>query len=310
MTAAPPRRPVTDGRVWMVRGGALRLDRPRILGILNVTPDSFSDGGDFFSVDAAVARAEQMVAEGADVIDVGGESTRPQGAEPVDATEEMRRVLPVIREIARRMPGTLISVDTTKAAVAAAALVEGAHVVNDVSGGRLDERLPAVCAQHGAGLVVMHSRGTVRDMATYAHAEYDDVVGEVAAELGARVEQARAAGVRAEAIVVDPGIGFSKRPAHSLAVLAGLPRLGALGRPILIGVSRKRFIGEITGVAAPAERVAGTIGANVAALMRGASLFRVHDVLANRQALDAAWAVLAASDGAAADPSPMARERA
>jgi len=293
----------------MVRGGALRLDRPRILGILNVTPDSFSDGGDFFSVDAAVARAEQMAAEGADVIDVGGESTRPQGAEPVDAAEEMRRVLPVIREIARRMPATLISVDTTKAVVAAAALVEGAHVVNDVSGGRLDERLPAVCAQHGAGLVVMHSRGTVRDMATYVHADYDDVVGEVAAELGARVEEARAAGVRAEAIVVDPGIGFSKRPAHSLAVLAGLPRLGALGRPILIGVSRKRFIGEITGVAAPAERVAGTIGANVAALMRGASLFRVHDVLANRQALDAAWAVLVAGDGAGADPYPMARER-
>ncbi|MHB1862051.1 MAG: dihydropteroate synthase [Gemmatimonadaceae bacterium] len=301
---------MTDGRVWMVRGGALRLDRPRVLGILNVTPDSFSDGGDFFSADAAVARAEQMVAEGADVIDVGGESTRPQGAEPVDAAEEMRRVLPVIREIARRMPGTLISVDTSKAVVAAAALVEGAHVVNDVSGGRLDERLAAVCAQHRAGLVVMHSRGTVRDMATYAHADYVDVVGEVAAELATRVEEARAAGVRAEAIVIDPGIGFSKRPAHSLAVLAGLPRLGALGRPILIGVSRKRFIGEITGVAAPAARAAGTIGANVAALMRGASLFRVHDVLANRQALDAAWAVLAAGGGAGAEHYPMARERA
>ncbi|MDE3128351.1 MAG: dihydropteroate synthase, partial [Gemmatimonadota bacterium] len=187
-----------------------------------------------------------------------------------------------------------------KAAVADAALGEGAHVVNDVSGGRLDARMAAVCARHGAGFVIMHSRGTVRDMATYRHAGYDDVVNDVGAELEARAAAALAAGVARNRIVLDPGLGFAKRSEHSLAVLAGIPRLRALGYPILVGASRKRFVGELTGEPAPAGRLAGTLGAHVAALMLGARLFRVHDVRAARQSLDVAWAVRArAAEGPA-----------
>lgn len=298
MTGAGSSATSGSGRAWRVRGATLALEAPRLLGILNVTPDSFSDGGDFFNRDAAVARAEQMAGEGAEIIDIGGESTRPQNAQPVPAAEELARVLPVVREIARRLPGTLLSVDTVKSEVAHAALSEGAHVVNDVSGGRLDPAMAATCARHGAGFVIMHSRGSVRDMATYAHASYDDVVCDVVAELDARVAAAREAGVAPECIVLDPGIGFSKRSADSLAVLAGIPRLAALGFPILVGASRKRFVGELSGAPVPAERVFGTVGAHVAALMRGASLFRVHDVRAARQSLDVAWAVLAAERSA------------
>ncbi|HET7631711.1 MAG TPA: dihydropteroate synthase [Gemmatimonadaceae bacterium] len=285
---------------WRVRGSALPLDRPRLLGILNVTPDSFSDGGDLVSVDAAVARAARMVAEGADIVDVGGESTRPQGATAVDAAEELRRVLPVVRGVRQRVPDALVSVDTVKAVVARAALDAGAHIINDVSGGRLDPAMAATCAEFGAGFVVMHSRGTVQDMATFDHATYDDVVADVVRELRERVDEARAAGVADDAIVLDPGIGFSKRSGSSLAVLAGLPRLAALGFPVLVGASRKRFVGELSGVDRPADRVFGTVGAHVAALMRGARLFRVHDVAAARQSLDVAWAVLRAESPLAA----------
>jgi dihydropteroate synthase len=275
-----------------VRGHRLSLDRPRIFGILNVTPDSFSDGGNFFSRDAAVAHAERMVEEGADVIDVGGQSTRPQGAEVVSDRDEKRRVLPVIRAIARCMPDVTISVDTVKSTVADAALDSGAHVVNDVSAFRLDPRMGATCARHGAGVVLMHSRGTVADMATYTHANYTDVVAEVAAELRQHVSTARSAGVAERSIAIDPGIGFSKRSEHSLAVLAALPQLAAWGYPVLVGASRKRLVGDITGVKEPAERVNGTVGVNVAALFLGARMFRVHDVRPSRQALDAAWAVM------------------
>lgn len=278
---------------WQIRGRQLSLARPVVLGILNVTPDSFSDGGAFFSADAALTQAERLLAEGADVIDVGGESTRPQGATPVDAAEECRRVVPVVRAVRRRWPGAVISVDTVKGAVARAVLDEGADIINDVSGFRLDPSMGEICAGAGSGVILMHSRGGVSDMATFAHATYGaDVAGEVAGELRERVEAARASGVPPERIVVDPGIGFAKRGEHSLAVLAGLPRITALGFPVLVGVSRKRFIGEITGVKTPAERVHGTVGANVAALARGARLFRVHDVRASREALDVAWAIL------------------
>jgi dihydropteroate synthase len=283
------------GRPWRVRRATLALDTPRLFGILNVTPDSFSDGGDFLSADAAVARGEQLAAEGADVIDVGGESTRPQGATPVSAAEELARVLPVVRELARRLPHTLLSVDTVKSPVAHAALSDGAHIVNDVSGGRLDPAMAEICARHGAGFVIMHSRGTVQDMATYAHANYDDVVADVISELDQRVAGARAAGVDEACIVLDPGLGFSKRSEHSLALVAAIPRLAAAGFPILVGASRKRFVGELSGVSTPAERGYGTVGAHVAALMRGATLFRVHDVRAARESLDVAWAVLAAA---------------
>jgi len=284
---------------WRVRDRVVPLDRPVVFGILNATPDSFSDGGRFATVDAAVAHAERMLEEGADAIDVGGESTRPQGAVPVDAAEEERRVVPVVRELSRRFPQAILSVDTVKSSVAAAALDAGAHAINDVAGLRLDPRIAHVVAATGAGLVVMHSRGTVSEMATFRHAEYgEDVMDAVLAELRTSVALAEAAGVPERALAVDPGIGFAKRSEHSLAVLAELPRLLALDLPVMVGASRKRFIGEITGVAAAADRVHGTVGANVAALLAGARFFRVHDVRANRQALDVAWAIVRARTAA------------
>jgi dihydropteroate synthase len=273
-------------------GRVISLDRPVVFGILNVTPDSFSDGGRYFSADAAVAHAERLLADGADGLDVGGESTRPGGAEPVDTAEEIRRVVPVVRELARRFPERPLSVDTTKSEVAAAALDAGATIVNDVSAFRLDPRMAQICAERGAAVVLMHSRGGVADMATFVHAAYgDDPVGEMVAELARAVAAARAAGIPGDAIVVDPGIGFAKRPAESLRALAELARFAALGHAVMVGVSRKRFIGEITGVTEPAARIHGTTGANVAALERGARLFRVHDAAAARQALDVAWAI-------------------
>jgi len=280
---------------WRLPDRTITLDRPFVVGILNVTPDSFSDGGRHATVDAALAHAERMLAEGADALDVGGESTRPQGATPVDAEEETRRVLPVVEAISARFPQAIVSVDTVKSAVAARALGAGAGVVNDVSGFRLDAGMGETCARHRAGVILMHSRGAVHDMATFAHASYDDgVVAAVRRELGESLERALAAGVAAEAVVLDPGIGFAKRPEHSLAVLAALGELASLGRPLLVGVSRKRFIGEITGVTIAADRIHGTTGANVAALGAGARLFRVHDVRAAREALDVAWAVMRA----------------
>jgi dihydropteroate synthase len=218
---------------------------------------------------------------------------------PVDAAEERRRVLPVVRELVRRLPDVPVCGDTVKADVARAALDEGAAAINDVSGFRLDPAMAKVCAETGAGVVLMHSRGTVSDMATYAHADYGaDVTGEVMAELRARLDAARAAGVADDAVVLDPGIGFAKRAEHSLALLAELPRLRALGRPLYVGVSRKRFVGELSGAPDPADRVAGSVGAGCAALARGARLFRVHDVRAHRRALDVAWAVLSRAEGA------------
>ena len=204
---------------WRVKGRVLAMDRPLIMGILNVTPDSFSDGGRFFSRDAAIEQAKRMRDEGADIIDVGGESTRPQGATPIDAREELGRILPVIEAIARAIPDVVVSVDTVKSEVAREALDAGAQIVNDVSGFRLDPRMGEICAGTGAGVVLMHSRGGVSEMGTYAHAEYDEVVDEVLAELRQRVDAARLSGVAADRIAVDPGIGFAKRGEHSLNML-------------------------------------------------------------------------------------------
>jgi dihydropteroate synthase len=278
--------------VWLLRGRALTLDRPIILGIVNVTPDSFSDGGKFFSEGAAVERGSRLLEEGADILDVGGESTRPQGATPVDATEERRRVLPVVRALRRHFPQAILSLDTVKAEVAAAALDEGVDIVNDVSAFRLDAAMAGVCAREGAGVILMHSRGDVSDMATYAHAQYGaDVVGDVMAELRQSALAGERAGVARGAIVLDPGVGFAKRSQHSIAVLAGLDRIVALGYPVAVGVSRKRFIGELSRVDVPAERLDGTTAANVMALAAGACIFRVHDVRPARRALDVAWAI-------------------
>ncbi|HEX6250619.1 MAG TPA: dihydropteroate synthase [Gemmatimonadaceae bacterium] len=289
---------MSDGaRIWRAGDKSIALDRPVVIGILNVTPDSFSDGGQSFSFDSAVARALELLGDGADVLDIGGESTRP-GAAPVEAAEEQRRVIPIIEAVRRRVPAAVISVDTVKAATAEAAVAAGADIVNDVSGHRLDPRMGGVCASAGCGVVLMHSRGSVADMASYELATYGpDVTGEVSAELRAAADNARGVGIAVEAIVLDPGIGFSKRSAHSVSVLRELPRIVDLGYPVMVGVSRKRVIGELAGVAAASERDAATAGANVYALTRGAMLFRVHDVRVARHALDTAWALLRSEPG-------------
>ncbi|HJP86253.1 MAG TPA: dihydropteroate synthase [Gemmatimonadaceae bacterium] len=279
-----------------------------IFGILNVTPDSFSDGGNFVSTESAIAQADRLISEGADAIDVGGESTRP-GARPVPPRDEMKRVLPVIRGIRSRWSEIPISIDTVKAEVAKAALAEGASIVNDVSGMSLDPQMAGVCAEAGCSVVLMHSRGTVADMASYDNAVYgEDVVGEIISELEESVQLAESAGIHPTRIAIDPGIGFSKKTAHSLAVMVELPRIVALGYPVFIGASRKRFIAEliryttITGSPASGttlapqnisheERDMTTVGVNVAALHAGARIFRVHRVRPNRLALDASWAL-------------------
>ncbi len=277
--------------MWRTTRGDLLLDRPRIMGILNVTPDSFWDGGRHASVVAALRQAERLVGEGADVLDVGGESTRP-GAEPVRAAEERARIVPVIEAIAAEWPDLPVSVDTVKADVARAALDAGAAAVNDVSGLRLDPALGPLCAERGAGLVLMHSRGPVERMASYEMASYGaDPVAEILEELEAALARARAAGVADEAIVLDPGLGFSKRTAESAAVIRELGRLLGAGRPVLLGPSRKRFVGDLAGGLAPEDRLPGTVAACVAGYLAGARLFRVHDVAAVRSALAVAEAV-------------------
>jgi dihydropteroate synthase len=279
-------------RAWRTGLGLLPLDRPQVMGILNVTPDSFWAGSRSADPVDAVARAEAMLEQGADLLDVGGESTRP-GAQGVSAELESSRIVPVVRELVRRFPHVPVSVDTVKSEVARAALAEGAAIVNDVSGLRLDPALGPLVAEHGAGLVLMHSRGTVERMASYEEAQYDvDPVGLVVEELSSALRRTGEAGISEDAVVVDPGIGFAKRTAHSVAVLAGLARIVALGRPVLVGPSRKRFISELAGGdVAPDERLPGSIAACVAALERGARIFRVHDVGPVRQALAVAYAV-------------------
>jgi dihydropteroate synthase len=252
-----------------------------VFGILNVTPDSFSDGGLHASAEAAVVHALQMIADGAAVIDIGGESTRP-GAAPVTVEEEIARVVPVVRALLDAAPSALISIDTSKSIVARAAMEAGAAIVNDVSAFRIDPSLASVVASTGAGVVLMHSRGGVADMASYTHATYGDVVADVAGELCDVVRVANAAGIAKDRIVLDPGLGFSKRTEHSVALLARLDEITALGYPVLVGPSRKRFVGELSGngsAAAPlSHRIDGTVAACCLALLKGARLFRVHDV--------------------------------
>ncbi|HSJ26304.1 MAG TPA: dihydropteroate synthase [Longimicrobiales bacterium] len=283
--------------LWRTARGALSLDRPVVVAILNATPDSFWDGGRYASTDAAVRRAGELLEAGADIVDVGGESTRP-GAAPVAGDDEVRRVVPAIEGIVRQWPHAVLSVDTVKAQVARAAIDAGAAIINDVSGLRLDPALGTVAAATHAGLILMHSRGDVATMASYELATYgDDVMGDVVSEMTATVDAARRAGVNDDALVIDPGLGFSKRSRHSVAVLAQLHRLGALGLPILVGPSRKRFIGDAAGGLPPEQRGPGTIAACVLALQAGARIFRVHDAAEVRRALDLAWAVMNAAGG-------------
>ncbi len=263
-----------------------------IVGVLNVTPDSFSDGGAYLSPDDARRRADELIQEGADAIDIGGESTRPQGARAVSADEERSRVVPIVDWLRRQHPAFPVSVDTTKSTVARAALDAGARIINDVSGGRLDMNLCDVVAAAGAGIVLMHSRGSVETMATYDFALYDhDAVRDIMHELSASATRALESGIPRESIVLDPGIGFAKRTEHSVAVLRELERICSLGYPVMVGASRKRVIGELSGVSEPHGRLAGTIGAHVVALARGARIFRVHDVRPHREALAVAWAI-------------------
>jgi dihydropteroate synthase len=263
------------------------------MGILNVTPDSFSDGGELSDLDALLRRADAMVDEGAAVLDLGGESTRP-GARAVPEEEELRRVLPAVAALDARF-AVPISVDTRKSRVAEEALDAGAAIVNDVSALAFDPRMAGVVAGAGAGVVLMHMRGAPEDMRE--HASYDDLEGEVAAELRAAVGRALAAGIERDSIVVDPGIGFAKTAGQSVRLLAGLPRIAELGFPVLVGPSRKSFLGEILGLP-PRERAVGTAAACVLAYLRGARIFRVHDVAPTFQALRVAAAVTEAEAGA------------
>jgi dihydropteroate synthase len=276
---------------WITARGSLSVARPLVVGILNVTPDSFYDGGRHATPADAIARAEQMILDGAAILDVGGESTRP-GATPLDADAEIERILPVIEALDRRWPEIPISVDTMKADVAAAALDAGAAIINDVTALRHDPALAAVVATRGAGLILMHSRGDAGHLADYALADYhDDIVDAVVAELETARAVARDAGVRDESIVLDPGLGFAKQTNHSVALLRDLERIAALGAPVLVGPSRKRFVGELSGGAGVEDRLPGTIAVCVHALARGARLFRVHDVREVRLALDVASAL-------------------
>ncbi len=281
-------------RQWRTARRTLPLERSCVVGILNVTPDSFSDGGRHATPPAALAAARRMRDAGADVIDVGGESTRP-GAERPSEAEELRRVVEVVRAVAADT-GLPVSVDTRRSGVADAALAAGAEIVNDVSGLSGDPAMAGVVRAAGAGVVVMHMRGEPQTMD--ARARYRDVAAEVAAELAERRDAALAAGIAREAIVLDPGLGFAKGPAHNLALLDRLGTLTALGHPVMVGPSRKRFLGSVTGRAVD-QRDAATAAACVAARLRGAQLFRVHDVAAAREALSVADAVLAerAADG-------------
>ena len=259
-----------------------------VMGIVNVTPDSFSDGGRFVDEASAIAHGRRLAAEGAHILDVGGESTRP-GADPVAAQVELRRVLPVIEGLADG--GVRLSVDTMKADVARAALAAGASYVNDVTAFRHDPSMAAVVAGHGADCCLMHMLGDPRTMQRAPR--YDDVVSEVKAFLEERMAFAISEGVAEDRIQLDPGIGFGKTVEHNLELLRRLPELGALGRPLVVGVSRKSFLGRVTGRNA-GDRLAATVAANTVALMRGASVFRVHDVAATVDALAVAAATLAA----------------
>jgi dihydropteroate synthase len=256
----------------------------KLMGVVNVTPDSFSDGGLYFDPDRAIAHGRDLIEEGADILDVGGESTRP-GAEPVAEAEELRRVLPVLEGLA----GATISIDTSKAAVAAAALDAGATIVNDVTALRADPEMAALCAAREATVILMHMRGEPRTMQD--EPAYDDVVATVMEFLAARVEAAVEAGIARERIWVDPGIGFGKTLGHNLELLRRLGELTELGCPLVVGTSRKNFIGRLDGSAAR-ERLGGTIASTVFAATAGADVVRVHDVGEVRQALTMAEAVL------------------
>lgn len=264
--------------------------RTLIMGILNVTPDSFFDGGAYLEKDKAIERALKMVEEGADIIDVGGESSRP-GAAPVAAAEELRRIVPVIEELSKK--GVTVSVDTTKAIVAGEALEKGAEIINDISAMRKDGDMAAVAAKYGAGVVLMHMRGDAATM--QLDTRYSDLMGEIFDYLSERVDYALSAGIEKEKIAVDPGIGFAKSAAGNLEIIRRLKELKALGRPVLVGTSRKSFIGKTLGAEAD-SRLCGTISTISAAILNGANIVRVHDVKEAKEAILMTDAIKYAAD--------------
>lgn len=268
----------------------LHTERPLIMGILNVTPDSFSDGGNYLDSDDAVMHALNMIGEGADMIDVGGESTRP-GSERVDAAEQLRRVLPVITALRNQLPGNvLLSVDTTRAEVAEAALAAGAGMINDISAGRDDPEIMRVMARAKCPYILMHMQGTPQTMQDQP--VYRDVVAEVLEFLLARAEAAQGEGVSRDQIIIDPGIGFGKTKEHNLTLISELRRFVDSGYPVLLGASRKRFMGAICGGVTPEKLTGATCATTALGVAAGVRMFRVHDVRENRQAADLAWEIL------------------
>lgn len=265
------------------------FNKPLIMGILNVTPDSFSDGGKFSDSKAALLQAERMLWEGADIIDIGGESTRP-GSDSVPAEEQIHRVVPVIAAIRKQLSvEVLISIDTTSSAVAKAALDVGANIINDISAGRDDQDLLALAAATGTPIILMHSQGKPKTMQDNPY--YEDVVGEVLAGLQDCIDAALMAGIKKENIAIDPGIGFGKRKQDNLDLLAHLDVFVGTGYPVLLGTSRKRFMGAICDVSEPSELVTATAVTTALGVMAGVQMFRVHDVMENRQAADVAYAI-------------------
>lgn len=277
--------------IWKTKHGGLDLSqRARVMGILNVTPDSFSDGGAHFGSSSALRHARAMIAEGAEIIDIGGESTRP-GAAAVPEAQEITRTVPVVAALRAEWDG-LISIDTSKAGVAVAALAAGADIVNDVSGLLADPEMAAVCAASGCGVVVMHMQGKPQTMQVAPH--YEDVVAEVRAFFEERLTALTAAGIDAEALCFDPGIGFGKNLDHNLALLAGLKQLRVAGRPLLLGVSRKSFIARVLGEKGLETRDWPTVALTAAAREQGVMLHRVHAVRPNVEALRMTEAILGA----------------
>jgi dihydropteroate synthase len=266
-----------------------QLDKPLIMGILNVTPDSFSDGGKYTGLNEALRQVEWMLAEGVDIIDIGGESTRP-GSDSVAAIDQLQRVIPVITAIRQQLKSDiLISIDTTSSEVAKAALAAGANIINDVSAGQDDEAMLALAAQTDVPIILMHSQGTPKTMQDNPY--YDDVVREVIEALKKRIDAALKAGIKKENIAIDPGIGFGKRKQDNLDLLAHLDMLVALEYPVLLGTSRKRFMGTLCDVTEPSELVTATAVTTALGVMAGVRIFRVHDVRESRQAADVAWAI-------------------
>jgi len=264
-----------------IKDGYISLkDRPLIMGILNVTPDSFYDGGKYFNTDAAIERAIQMIDEGADIIDIGGESTRP-GADPVEIEEEKRRVLPVIREL-RKKTDIPISIDTYKSEVAELALREGANIVNDISGMKFDERMPYVIKKYGAGCVVMHIRGTPKDMQKNPY--YKNTIEEIKEELKERIKFLKNFEIEDEQIIIDPGIGFGKRVYDNLLILKNVLEFKKLSYPILLGHSRKSFIGKVLNIEDPSQRKNATICITSFLILKKVDMIRVHDVKETKEA--------------------------